>query len=379
MQIVASPREIVVVGAGIVGCAIAYELSRRGASVVVVDDRAPGMGATQASAGVLAPFIEARHDGPLLELTARSLGLFDEFIARIRSDSDSTVTYERTGTLDVALDVDSFADLREMHARLTSRRVVADLLDAAAVGQVEPHLSSGAVGGLLIPTHGFVAAAELTRALAAGARRRGATFVEGGRVTRVTRDGSALRLLTAGTSPRTLRADVAIVAAGSWAGAVRLEGVNTPVPVRPIRGQLLHLHWSGAQQLRRILWSERCYVVPWRDGTVLVGATEEDAGFDERTTLAGVQDLIGAACELLPSAWTASLLAAKVGLRPGTPDHIPIIGWSSVLPNLMYATGHYRNGILLAPLTAELVVTAVLDGRTDPMLELTRPQRFGNL
>jgi glycine/D-amino acid oxidase-like deaminating enzyme len=172
---------------------------------------------------------------------------------------------------------------------------------------------------------------------------------------------------------------VAIVAAGSWAGAVRLEGVNTPVPVRPIRGQLLHLHWSGAQQLRRILWSERCYVVPWRDGTVLVGATEEDAGFDERTTLAGVQDLIGAACELLPSAWTASLLAAKVGLRPGTPDHIPIIGWSSVLPNLMYATGHYRNGILLAPLTAELVVTAVLDGRTDPMLELTRPQRFGNL
>jgi glycine/D-amino acid oxidase-like deaminating enzyme len=120
-------------------------------------------------------------------------------------------------------------------------------------------------------------------------------------------------------------------------------------------------------------------VVPWPDGTVLVGATEEDAGFDERTTLAAVLDLIDAVCELLPQAWTASLMAAKVGLRPGTPDQVPIIGWSSAVPNLMYATGHYRNGILLAPLTAELVANAVLDGRIDPMLELTRPQRFGEL
>lgn len=379
MQIVASPREIVVVGAGIVGCAIAYELSRRGASVVVVDDRAPGMGATQASAGVLAPFIEARHDGPLLELTTRSLGLFDEFIARIRSDSDSVVAYERTGTLDVALDRDSFAALQTLHERLASRGIAADLLDAAAVGQVEPQLSTSAVGGVLIPAHGFVAAAELTRALAAGAQRRRTTFLDSGRVTRIAQDGGALRLDTAGMNPRTLRADAVVVAAGSWARAIRIEGVSQSVPVRPIRGQLLHLHWSGAQQLRRILWSERCYIVPWRDGTVLVGATEEDAGFDERTTLAGIQDLIDAACELLPHAWTASLLAAKVGLRPGTPDHIPIIGWSVALPNLMYATGHYRNGILLAPLTAELVANAVLEGRTDPMLELTRPQRFGEL
>ena len=379
MQIMASPREIVVVGAGIVGCAIAYELSRRGAAVVVVDDRAPGLGATQASAGVLAPFIEARHDGPLLELTARSLGLFDEFIARIRSDGDSSVAYERTGTLDVAFDTDSFASLQQLYARLMSRHVAADLLDAPAVCRAEPHLSSGAVGGLLIPTHGFVAASQLTQALAAGAARRGARFVTGGRVARVTRDGEALRVHTEGINPQTLPAGTVVVAAGSWASAVRIEGASSPVPVRPIRGQLLHLHWTGSEPLRRILWSERCYIVPWRDGTLLVGATEEDAGFDERTTLAGVRDLIDAACDLLPHAWTASLLAAKVGLRPGTPDHVPIIGWSRVLPNLMYATGHYRNGILLAPLTAELVADAVLDGRIDPMLELTRPQRFGQL
>ena len=118
MQIVASPREIVVVGAGIVGCAIADELSRRGASVVVVDDRAPGMGATQAAAGVLAPFIEARHEGPLLELTARSLGLFDDFIARVRAEGASTLTYRRTGTLDVALDSDALVALVKARERL---------------------------------------------------------------------------------------------------------------------------------------------------------------------------------------------------------------------------------------------------------------------
>ncbi len=207
----------------------------------------------------------------------------------------------------------------------------------------------------------------------------GATFLDRGRVTRVTRDGDGLRVHTAGTTQKAIRADAAVLAAGSWAGAVSIEGVSNRVPVRPIRGQLLHLQWSGAQQLRRILWSERCYIVPWQNGTVLVGATEEDAGFDERTTLAGIQDLIDAACELVPHAWTASLLAAKVGLRPATPDHIPIIGWSRAIPNLMYATGHYRNGILLAPLTAELVANAVLDGRADPMLELTSPQRFGEL
>jgi len=378
MQIVASPREIVVAGAGIVGCAIADELSRRGASVVVVDDRAPGMGATQAAAGVLAPFIEARHEGPLLQLTARSLGLFDDFIARIQADSAAKLTYQRTGTLDVALDPDALAVLVKAHERLTSQGIEANLLDGPAVSHCEPHVSTGALGALLIPTHGFVAAAELTRALAAAAERRGVTFVDG-RITRISTDGDRLRLQASGSTPGTFRADAVIVAAGSWTGAIHIEGVKTPVPVHPVRGQLLHLHWTGPEPLRRILWSERCYVVPWPDGPVLVGATEEHAGFDERTTLAAVLDLIDAVCELLPQAWTASLTAAKVGLRPGTPDQVPIIGWSNAVPNLMYATGHYRNGILLAPLTAELVANAILDGRIDPMLELTRPQRFGEL
>jgi len=379
MQIVASPREIVVVGAGIVGCAIAYELSRRGASVIVIDDRAPGMGATQASAGVLAPFIEARSDGPLIELTARSLNLFDEFVSRVRSDSQATVAYQRSGTLDVALDADSLTTLQKTHAWLDARGVASNLLDAPAAMECEPQLSSSVTGGLLIPAHGFVGASQLTHALTTAALRKGARFVDYGRVARLTRDGAGLRLDTSGPLRNVVRADAVVLAAGSWSGTVQIDGVEKRLPVRPIRGQLLHLHWTGAENLRRVVWSDRCYIVPWLDGTVLVGATEEDAGFDERTTLAGIQDLIDAACELLPHAWTASLIAAKVGLRPGTPDHIPIIGWSEAMPNLMYATGHYRNGILLAPLTAELVADAILETRSDALLELTRPQRFGEL
>jgi glycine oxidase len=168
------------------------------------------------------------------------------------------------------------------------------------------------------------------------------------------------------------------MAAGSWSGQIEIAGVAARVPVRPVRGQLLHLAWNGPP-LRRITWSERCYLVPWEDGRLLVGATVEDVGFDERTTAAGVRDLIEAACEIVPHARTAGFLAAKAGLRPATPDGLPMIGASGVIPNLMYATGHYRSGVLLAPLTAELVADAMLEDLIDPVLAITSPQRFGEL
>src|SRR5437764_333302 len=205
-----APSDIIVVGAGIVGCAIAHELASRGASVEIVDDRPVGMGATQASAGVLAPYIEAREGSPLLELTARSLDLFDAFVERVRADS----------------------------------------------------------------------------------------------------------------------------------GAAVIDGVDATLPVRPVRGQLLHLGWSGTP-LRRVTWSSRCYLVPWEDGTLLVGATVEEAGFDERTTVAGVSGLLAAVNALVPGACRASFLSARSGLRPATPDDLPVIGASAVMPNLIYATGHF--------------------------------------
>jgi glycine oxidase len=369
------PSDIVVIGAGIVGCSIAYELARRGASVQVVDERPAGMGATQASAGVLAPYIEARENTAFLDLTVRSLGLFDEFISRASADSGIAVPYRRTGTLNVALQDDALRLLRSNAALLTRRGVPNELLDPSAARREEPHLADDALGALLVPMHGFVVATELIRALAAAARRYGAQVVERSRVRRIASAGGDVIIET---DRGTLTGNAAVLAAGSWSGQIEIAGVSGRAPVRPVRGQLLQVGWNGPA-LRRVTWSERCYLVPWDDGTMLVGATVEDAGFDERATVAGVRDLLEAASELVPHAWTATFLGARVGLRPATTDDLPIIGASDVLPNLMYATGHYRNGVLLAPLSAQLVADAMLDNRIDPAMAALSPARFGRL
>jgi glycine oxidase len=249
------------------------------------------------------------------------------------------------------------------------------MLDAAAVRSEEPLLGAGAIGGLLIDAHGFVAASDLARALVGAARNAGAQVIEHTRVRRIRqRDGD----MVVETDHGTLSGNAVVLAAGSWSGAITIDGVGARVPVRPVRGQLLVLSWNGTP-LRRVTWSRRCYMVPWDDGTVLVGATAEEAGFDERATVAGVRDLMEAACDLAPHAWSAAFRGVRVGLRPATSDGLPAIGASSIAPNLMYATGHFRNGVLLAPLTAQLVADAMLDGRVDPALDALRPSRFGAL
>jgi glycine oxidase len=367
-----SSSDIVVVGAGIVGCAIACELSHRGARVRILDERPPGMGATQASAGMLNPYLEARDGRPLLELAAGSLGLYDSFVARAAAASGHQVTYRRSGTLEIVRERSRIPDLLSAAALLCARGVAADVLDAAAVRREEPQASADAAGGLLVGVHGYVAAAELTTALAMAARRQGAEFVGQGSARRISSHGAQLRV---DTTNGVLDAPHVIVAAGCWAGQIEIDGLPA-LPVRPVRGQLVQLHWDHPL-LRRVVWGEHCYVVPWDDGTVLVGATVEEVGFDERTTAAGVHDLIAAACDLLPRATTAGFVAARAGLRPCTPDELPIIGPSGVVPNLTFACGHYRNGVLLAPITAQLVADLVLGDVRSPLLDLTAPQRFG--
>jgi glycine oxidase len=366
-------RDAIVVGAGVIGCAVAYELARRGASVELIDERFPAQGATQASAGILGPYIEAREGSPLLALTVRSLELFDDFVARATADSGKSVGYRRTGTLEVAVDAAGLGRLEQTAEMLAARRVEGELLDRAAVRMQEPHLAEDVIGGLLIPMHGFVAAEELTGALAAAACRRGASIAERCRVHRI---DVMSREIAVETDRGTRRSQVAVLAAGCWSGGIAVEGTLRGVPVRPVRGQLLQVGWE-APALNRVIWGSRCYLVPWDDGTVLVGATVEEAGFDERATVAGVRDLLEAACDLVPRIWTAGFRGARNGLRPATPDELPVIGASARDARVVYATGHYRNGILLAPLTAQLVADAVLEQRIDPLLGTVSPARFG--
>ena len=364
--------QVVVVGAGIIGCAVAYELARGGARVRVIDRRAVGQGATQASAGVLAPFLSA-HDGrPLVELGARSLGLFDEFVARVVEDSGAPVQYVRSGTLEVALSTAVLNRLQATAQAFRAHGAACDLLDAAGVRRVEKQLSPRIVGGLLVHSHGFVGAVDLANALQRAAGAHGVRFISSTAAARVTRRSGGLRVELAGDS---LACDRVVLAAGSWSGQVEVDGAPA-IPVRPVRGQILHLGWPTSR-LSRVIWSSECYLVPWNDGSVLAGATVEDVGFDERATVTGVQQLLAMTRDIVPEAGAAWFRAVRVGLRPGTPDELPVVGRSENLPGLVYATGHYRNGILLAPLTASLVARLVLEDDEDPAIGIMTPSRFG--
>ena len=363
---------MIVIGAGIVGCAVGHELARRGARVRVIDARTVGAGATQASAGVLAPYIEGHQRGPLLELAVRSLTMYDEFIADVRNESALGIEYRRCGTLEIALDETAAARQRAALEHYTAAGVDLRWLSPDTVPDIEPVLPDTVAGALFVPSHGYVAVGQLTEALEWAAMRRGAEFETAHRVAAVRRAGSRVEVLTENGTGWT--ADAVIVAAGSWTAHL---GLRDPAAhaVRPVRGQLLRLAWHGRPPTH-VIWGPDCYLVPWLDGTVLVGATMEEVGFDERTTAAGVRDLLDAVCELIPEAWRASFLEARAGLRPATSDGLPIIGPSADIDGVFFATGHFRNGILLAPLTAKLVVDLVLEGKRDPALDVVAPARI---
>ena len=368
--------DVAIVGAGVIGCACAYELAADGARVAVFDVRGLGAGASQASAGVLAPFIEGHEPGPLRDLGRRSLDLYETFVRRVTADSTLPIQYARSGTLEVALDEEAAERLRDGAARLADEGIETRWLDGDGIRASEPLAATGVRGGLLIEQHAFVGVPDLTSALAAAAMRNRATFALDTRVVSIApAPGGGVSVATENGASNF---DRVILAAGSWSGQVRVDGV-TPVAVRPVRGQLLHLSWPTAQPLRHVLWGPECYLVPWLNGRVLVGATVEDAGFDERATAAGVRDLLEAACSLVPHLWQASFTEVRVGLRPASPDGLPIVGRSSVIPGLIYATGHYRNGVLLAPLTAALVKGLVRGDADDPAAAALSPSRLGAL
>jgi glycine oxidase len=359
--------DVLIIGAGIIGCATARELARRGARVRVFEARTVAAGATHASAGILAPYIEAHERGPLFDLTIRSLALYDDWIAEVCTDAAVDVEYERCGTLELAPDATS-AD----HLRALADSNHLEWLDGNTVRAIERLVPQSIVGALRAKEHGYVAVSALTEALAWASLRLGVEVETRRRITSVVPDADRVRV----TADDGVSWDArwVVVAAGSW---TRDIGLREPAGthVRPVRGQLLRLKWE-ARPFTHILWGPACYLVPWRDGTVLVGATVEDVGFDERTTAAGVRDLLDAACELVPETWRATFLDARVGLRPATSDGLPIIGPSEIDQKIVYATGHFRNGVLLAPITARIVSDYVLEDRRDPALPLLRPGRF---
>jgi glycine oxidase len=366
--------DVIVVGAGIVGCAVSDALLRQGCRVRVVDPRGIGLGATNASAGMLTPFSEGRHHAALEALGARSLGLYDAFIEQTIGRSDRPYWYARTGSLEVAVTETEAQELRTRAADHAARGIDSSLVTGADVRRAEPEVTADAVAALLVPSHGHVSARELTAALWASCERQGARLNIGS----VRRIAASVDGVTVTTDTASFGAPHVVLAAGGWTGQLEIEGVPA-LPVRPIKGQLLRLA-GDAPRLARIAWGSQCYTVPLADRSLLVGATLEDAGFDERSTVAGMRELMDAVCALLPAAARAGFAEVRVGLRPASPDGLPALGHSSRIRGLIYAVGHYRNGVLLAPLTAELVSKLVAGSESDdPALATLSPQRFGDV
>ena len=357
-----------VIGAGIIGCSLGWRLARQGADVTLYEQRAVGGGATRASAGALVPYVEARERGPLHELLVRSLNLYDQFIEELGSVARRPINYERCGSLEVA-----FTESEERCLRLVAQRDAADgitWIDAAETRRMEPALSETIRGALFAGMHGRASPPGLTAALAEAAALSGAVF-RSARVTGVREVTAGAQLMTdAGT---TEPFDRVIVAGGAWSSLLDLNG-HCRLPVRPVKGQLLRLR---GVPVSRLLWSHGCYVVPQGNHDVLVGATMEEAGFDDRPTSGAVLQLLGAAEVLLPGISGAEFIEARVGLRPATTDNLPIMGYARGSQSVIYSVGHFRNGIVLAPLTARILTDLILDDVWDPALMLLAPGRFG--
>lgn len=365
--------DVVVVGGGLIGCAIAGELARRGARVMVVERAEPGIGASGVAAGMLAPLAEAPEEGPFSTLAQASFELYPEFVARLQAASGIDVGYRRDGKIELALDEARDNELRRAYSRYLEAGHDVEWLDGVAARLLEPELATGVLGGLYISREQQVDIRYLARAAWIAASRDGVRFRLGTPVAGVVLRGEKVRgvRLADGTELETGRV---VVAAGSW--SAQLAGLPRPLPVIPVRGQIVVLE-SCPPLLDRTVGTGRCYLVPRRDGRVVVGATMEMAGFDDRVTGAGVHGLLDAALEAVPALADAEVVELRAGLRPGTPDGLPILGADPHASGLFYATGHHRNGILLAPITARLLAE-VLTGQ-EPAIPLSpfAPERFG--
>ena len=364
--------DAIIIGGGVIGLACAWRAAARGARVAVLERAEPPAGATNVAAGMLAPVGELTFGEPeLLELTLASARLYPDFVAALERASGEETGYARCGALHVALDRDEAEQLRRVHDLQHSLGLAAEWLPPRRCRELEPGLTPSFHGGVFAAGEAAIDPRALTRALLAAARAAGVEVRTGTEVVDGVWDGE--RLAGVRISPATddnapgeeLRADAVVLATGAWSGQTAWLPEELRPPVRPVKGEVLELRArDGAAPCERILASERVYLVPRPDGRLIVGATTEERGFDTAVSAGGVHELLREAYRLLPDVAEMELLDAIAGLRPGTPDNLPLIGPGPV-EGLILATGHYRNGILLAPLTAD-AIAATLAGDSSP-------------
>jgi glycine oxidase len=359
--------DVIIVGAGVIGLGIAWRAAQRGLAVTLVDP-APGSGATRTAAGMLAPATELHYgEEPLLRLGLESARCYPSFVAELESVTGRRVGYRRDGTVVAAWDAADLAGLRDLAAFGQSLGLSTELVTGRELRRLEPALASGLPGGLVAADDCQVDNRLLQEALLAAAELAGARILRERAVSVGGHD------VTLGNGDA-LSASAVVLAAGAWSAQL-----CRAVPVRPVKGQTLRLRVPGQAPLRRVVRGtvkgSPVYVLPRADGQVVVGASSEEAGFDLRPRAGAIYELLRDAQALVPVLGEALFDEVSTSVRPGSPDNAPLIGPTRV-DGLIAATGHYRNGILLAPVTAygiaELIATGTLPGLLAPFT----PSRF---
>jgi glycine oxidase len=354
---------VAIVGAGLIGLAIAFELAERGVPVRVYERGEPARSASWAGAGMLAPHTEHIADDALRELCTHSLALYPSFAERVRDASGVDPHLTLNGIVNAVFDRDAFDALAAHASDLHRRGVRCDVLERDDALAAEPSLGKHVTGAILVHGEGCVDNRRLGRALAAACEHAGVTIVRNAHDLAVECD--ARRVLGVRSHLGFASASFVINAAGAWARALPGVPVTCAPNVEPVKGQMCALAVPRGF-VRHTTWVPGAYLVPRTDGRLLIGATVERHGFDERVTAGGIASLLKSVLAAVPSLADFSLTETWAGLRPGTPDERPFLG-PSPLEGLVLATGHYRNGILLAPVTARLIADFVISGDARPL------------
>ncbi|AMW09972.1 glycine oxidase ThiO [Streptomyces qaidamensis] len=379
MSPTSTSSDVLVIGGGIIGLVTAWRAAQRGFATAVVDPE-PGGGAAQVAAGMLAAVTELHYgEQTLLGLNLASARRYPDFAAELTELTGRDLGYRRCGTLAVALDADDRAHLRELHALQQQSGLESQWLSGRECRRLEPMLAPGVRGGLRVDGDHQIDPRRLAGALVAACERAGVVFHRTwAERLAVVRDRAAGAVLAGGTEAA---AGQVVLAGGSLSG--RLAGVPEDVlpPVRPVKGQVLRLTMPLrhgpflSRTVRAVVRGSHVYLVPRESGELVVGATSEELGWDTTVTAGGVYELLRDAHELVPGITELPLTETRAGLRPGSPDNAPLLGPTG-LEGLLLATGHYRNGVLLTPVTGDALAHALATGELPQESRPFTPKRF---
>jgi len=362
--------DVLIVGGGIIGGSIAFELARQKLRVLLLDRQQPGQEASWAAAGGLTPSPETPDSIPLLPLARASLALYSDYVAAVEEISGRTVEFRQDGALYAFFAPQAERELSTLVALHHGLGLPTEAISLDDAQSLEPALNPAAGAAALLPDEGRVDNRALTEAVLAAAASSGAEIRSGVEVTSLLLEKN--RCVGVGSRGKKIVGGQVVIAAGCYSASI--EPLGRYAPTRPVRGQMVALR-STKVRLGRSLRSERGYIVPRDDGRLIAGSTLENAGFEKCVTPAGLQQILGAAVELVPALAEAAVVETWSGLRPDTPDHLPILGPAD-LEGLLIATGHYRNGILLAPITAQLIRETVTARCTSFPADTFSPLRF---